>query len=452
MRSIWRRVNLLCPIDHPDPAHLLVSGTGLTHLGSAEGRDKMHKAAAGGENLTDSMRMFLMGEEGGKPAPGTAGVQPEWFYKGDGSILVAPGAPLTMPAFAEDGSEEPEIAGIYLIGGDGLPVRLGFCMGNEFSDHIIERGNYLWLAHSKLRQAALAPELRLGALPEDVRGISRIRRDGAVVWEKPFLSGEANMSHSIANLEHHHFKNRLFRRPGDLHVHFFGTATLSFSDGVQTQEGDVFELEADAFCLPLAQSAGAGAGRRLHRGEAAVSAPIRMGLVGLGKIARDQHLPAIEMTGGIDLVAVASRNAAAEGVASYPDLAAMLAGQPDIDAVILCQPPQVRYEAARAALIAGKHVFLEKPPGATLSEVECLADLARAQGVTLFASWHSRYSPLVEHARQWCAPPHHHPRRNQLEGRCPALASGAGLDLAGRRVRRIRSRHQCALGPDRTAC
>ena len=169
-------VTLLTPIDHRDPAHLLVSGTGLTHLGSAEGRDKMHKAAAGGEKLTDSMRMFLMGEEGGKPAPGTAGVQPEWFYKGDGSILVAPDAPLAMPAFAQDGGEEPEIAGIYLIGADGLPVRLGFCMGNEFSDHVTERGNYLWLAHSKLRQAALAPELRLGELPADVRGISRIVR------------------------------------------------------------------------------------------------------------------------------------------------------------------------------------------------------------------------------------------------------------------------------------
>ncbi len=245
-------VTLLTPIDHPDAAHLLVSGTGLTHLGSAEGRDKMHKAASGGgANLTNSMRMFLMGEEGGKPAPGTAGVQPEWFYKGDGSILVAPEAPFAMPAFAEDGSEEPEIAGVYLIGMDGIPLRLGFCMGNEFSDHVTERGNYLWLAHSKLRQAALAPELRLGELPADVRGVSRIRRDGAVLWEKPFLSGEVNMSHSIANLEHHHFKNSLFRRPGDLHVHFFGTATLSFADGVRTQEGDVFELEADAFVLPL---------------------------------------------------------------------------------------------------------------------------------------------------------------------------------------------------------
>jgi hypothetical protein len=244
-------VTLLSPVDHADPAHLLVSGTGLTHLGSAEGRDKMHKAAAAGETLTDSMRMFLMGLERGKPAAGEAGVQPEWFYKGDGSILVAPGEPLTAPGFAEDGGEEPEIAGVYLIGSDGQPVRLGFVLGNEFSDHVVERQNYLWLAHSKLREAALGPELLLGELPAAVVGTSRILRDGAVVWEKPFLSGETNMSHTVANLEHHHFKYAQFRRPGDVHVHFFGTATLSFSDGIRTEPGDVFEVAADAFTLPV---------------------------------------------------------------------------------------------------------------------------------------------------------------------------------------------------------
>lgn len=245
-------VRLLLPIDHADPARVLVSGTGLTHLGSAEGRDKMHAKAMSGEHLTDSMRMFLWGVERGKPAPGEVGVQPEWFYKGDGSILVASLEPLVMPGFAEDGGEEPEIAGVYLVAADGTPCRLGFVMGNEFSDHVVERQNYLWLAHSKLRQAALAPELLLGDLPADLRGTSRIRREGAVLWERPFLSGEANMSHTVANLEHHHFKNAQFRQPGGLHVHFFGTATLSFSDGVRTQAGDVFELEADAFRLPLA--------------------------------------------------------------------------------------------------------------------------------------------------------------------------------------------------------
>jgi hypothetical protein len=241
---------LLAPIDHPDAAHCYVTGTGLTHLGSAEGRDQMHKAAAGG-TLTDSMRMFNMGLEGGKPADGKPGVQPEWFYKGDGSSLVGPGEPLPSPDFALDGSEEPEIAGIYIIDDEGRPRRLGFALGNEFSDHITERGNYLWLAHSKLRHASLGAELLVGELPADVRGTSKIVRNGETIWEKPFLSGEANMSHAIANLEHHHFKYGLFRRPGDLHVHFFGTATLSFADGIRTEEGDVFEVSAAPFTLPL---------------------------------------------------------------------------------------------------------------------------------------------------------------------------------------------------------
>ena len=134
-----------------------------------------------------------------------------------------------------------------------------------------------------------------------------------------------------------------------------------------------------------------------------MNAPIRMGLVGLGKIARDEHLPAIDFTEGAELVAVASRNAAAMGIANYPDLAAMIAGEPAIDAIILCQPPAARYEAARTALLAGKHVFLEKPPGATLSEVAALEQLALEQGVTLYASWHSRYSAPVAQAREWCA-------------------------------------------------
>ena len=138
-----------------------------------------------------------------------------------------------------------------MIDPDGAPVRLGFCLANEFSDHVTEQQNYLWLGHSKLRQASLGAELRLGELPHDVRGTARIRRGEAVIWEKPFLSGEANMSHTIGNIEHHHFKYPLFRRPGDVHVHFFGTSTLSFADAVRTEAGDVFEIEADAFSLPL---------------------------------------------------------------------------------------------------------------------------------------------------------------------------------------------------------
>ncbi len=239
------------PIDHEDPAHVVMTGTGLTHLGSAEGRDKMHRAAAEATTQTDSMRMFLEGVAGGKPEAGQVGQQPEWFYKGDGGQLVPPGGDFAMPAFAQDGGEEPELAGIYLIGPDGTPHRLGLCIANEFSDHVTERHNYLWLAHSKLRQASIGPELLVGTPPAHVEGTSRIIRDGATIWEKPFLSGEANMSHTLANLEHHHFKYALFRRPGDIHIHFFGTATLSFSDGVTTEEGDTFEIAAAPFTLPL---------------------------------------------------------------------------------------------------------------------------------------------------------------------------------------------------------
>ncbi len=251
--AILAEGRMLAPIDHPDPAHLFVTGTGLTHLGSASTRDAMHKvdSQAAEAPLTDSMKMFRMGLEGGKPAKGEVGVQPEWFYKGNGHIVAAPGAPIPSPAFARDAGEEPEMAGIYVIGADGTPFRLGFALGNEFSDHVTERVNYLFLAHSKLRWCAFGPELRLGALPRHVSGLSRIRRGGAVVWEKPFLSGEDNMSHTIANLEYHHFKYRLFRQPGDVHVHMFGTATLSFADGVSTEAGDVFEISEPQFGLPL---------------------------------------------------------------------------------------------------------------------------------------------------------------------------------------------------------
>lgn len=248
---------VLPPVDHKDPAHCIITGTGLTHLGSAAARDGMHKKLSGnGEELTDSLKMFKLGLEGGKPSSkGEAGVQPEWFYKGDGSWLVGPGRPLPLPAFARDGGEEPELAGLYLIDAKGRPVRLGFALGNEYSDHVTERQNYLYLAHSKLRHSAIGPEMVMGKIPASIEGMSRIRRGGKVIWEKPFLTGEANMSHTIANLEYHHFKYDGFRRPGDLHIHYFGTATLSIADGVATKDGDVFEISAAPFgaalCNPL---------------------------------------------------------------------------------------------------------------------------------------------------------------------------------------------------------
>jgi D-galactose 1-dehydrogenase len=130
---------------------------------------------------------------------------------------------------------------------------------------------------------------------------------------------------------------------------------------------------------------------------------IRLAIVGLGKIARDQHVSAISVTDGIELAAVASRNASIDGIAHFATLDELLAAAPDIHAVALCTPPQVRHAQAAAALKAGKHVLLEKPPGATVAELTPLIAAARQTGRTLFATWHSRFAPAVEPARAFLA-------------------------------------------------
>ena len=263
---------MLAPLDHPDPAHCLVTGTGLTHLGSAQARDAMHQAMQQAEEqLSDSMKMFRLGLEGGRPEGDGPGVAPEWFYKGDGSIVAAPGQPLTMPGFALDGGEEAEIAMLYVIDDDGRPWRVGYALGNEFADHVLERQNYLYLAHSKLRPCAFGPELLLGELPPDVRGRISVVRGGERIWQAEFISGEANMSHTLANLEHHHFKYPLFRRPGDVHVHFIGAAVLSFTAGIKAEPGDVFEIDVPRLRRAAAQPARACARRRHGAGEATVA-------------------------------------------------------------------------------------------------------------------------------------------------------------------------------------
>ncbi len=251
--ALLKEGRVLVPLDHPDPYHTWVTGTGLTHLGSATSRDAMHQQTGKQPDgaLTDSMKMFRMGLENGTMRGGVPASQPEWFYKGNGLSVVHPGQPLLRPAFALDGGEEPEVVGLYVIDSQGNPQRLGFALGNEFSDHRMERINYLYLAHSKLRHCSYGPELLLGQLPGHVVGQSRIYRNSKLLWEKEFLTGEDNMSHNLANLEHHHFKYELFRQPGDVHVHFLGTSVLSFADGIEVKHGDVFEIEATTFGKPL---------------------------------------------------------------------------------------------------------------------------------------------------------------------------------------------------------
>jgi hypothetical protein len=276
--SPWR---LLPAIDHPiDPARCLVSGTGLTHLGSAKNRAAMHekemaeveplalrgvgprpagrsetpntsKATVEPADLTDSMKMFRWGVEHGKPAPGQIGVAPEWFYKGNGAILRAHNEPLITPSFAEDGGEEGEIAGIYIIAPEGQPHRIGLCVGNEFSDHKFEKKNYLNLAGSKIRTCSLGPELIIDPAFDTVPGTVTIQRGAQTIWTQPIQSGENEMCHSLANIEHHHFKFPSHRRPGDIHAHYFGACALSFGAGIQLQQGDQMIIEFQNFGRPL---------------------------------------------------------------------------------------------------------------------------------------------------------------------------------------------------------
>jgi hypothetical protein len=246
-RSEWK---LLAPVDHPtEIARCLVSGTGLTHLGSARDRASMHMAKE--QELTDSMKMFRWGVESGRPDAGEIGIAPEWFHKGYGSIVQAHGEPLLVPTYAEDGGEEAEIAVVYVIGPDGQPYRVGMTQGNEFSDHRFEKKNYLNLAGSKLRTCSIGPELVVDPDFRSVPGTVTLRRRGQAFWSQPISSGEEEMSHSLRNLEHHHFKFEQHRRPGDVHIHFLGAHSLSFGQGIELEDGDVMEIHFDGFGRPL---------------------------------------------------------------------------------------------------------------------------------------------------------------------------------------------------------
>lgn len=245
-RATWK---VLPAADHPEePSRCMVSGTGLSHIRSAANRQAMHAAGA---QITDSMRMYEWGLEGGRPAPGVPGVSPEWFYKGTGMALRAHNEALDIPPYAEDGGEEPEIAGIYIIDSEGHPRRIGMAAGNEFSDHQFEKKNYLYLASSKLRTCAIGPELVVDPDFHKVTGTVTVERAGAVLWQKAIQTGEEVMCHSLANMEHHHFKFRAHRRPGDVHIHFFGADAFSFGEGISLADGDVTLVQFEGFGKPL---------------------------------------------------------------------------------------------------------------------------------------------------------------------------------------------------------
>lgn len=242
-------IKVLPPLDHPDPYRMFISGTGLTHTGSVKSRDMMHNENDSKKDETDSAKMFQMGLKGGKPLKGKVGVAPEWFYKGNGFNLMGHKDNLIMPDFSLDGGEEPEVVGWYFIDSNRNPVRIGFSLGNEFSDHETEQINYLYLAHSKLRNCSVGPSLNTSLKFKDISINCDISRDGINLYESGELkSGEDFMSHSLSNMEYHHFKYDFHRNPGDIHLHFFGTSQLSYSSrDWKFKSGDNITIYSDQF-------------------------------------------------------------------------------------------------------------------------------------------------------------------------------------------------------------
>lgn len=204
---------MLPPLVHPDPAHLLITGT--------------------------------------------SGTRHDWFEPGTGDVLIGPGAPVAWPGEFGDAAG---IAGVYVIGPEGAPYRVGFVLANAFSDHPPHRQDNVRWDHARLHQASFGPELLVGPLPGAIGGRSRLRRDDETVAEVQFEPGMQSMSLSIATLERDLFGFYARRRPGDVRIHIFGTVSLPVAEGFALVHGDVFETEAAPFGLPLWNPLSAPAG------------------------------------------------------------------------------------------------------------------------------------------------------------------------------------------------
>jgi len=189
--ALMEEGRLLTPVPEAPAGRCLVTGTGLTHFRSAEVRNGMNAGEQAG--MTDSMSMYRSGEKGGRPRDGEVGAQPEWFFKGTGQCLVASGSAIHVPHFSLSAGEEVELAGVYYIDEYRNPRRIGFALANDFSDHLLEEKNYLYVAVSKLRPCAIGPELVIGDVPQSIVGRVAVHRGGKVLWESEFMTGEANM-------------------------------------------------------------------------------------------------------------------------------------------------------------------------------------------------------------------------------------------------------------------
>ena len=240
-------IDFLFPISSENALNTIVSGTGLTHKNSVMTSDSMKL----NKDLNEAERIYLDGLNEGKPNEGNIGANPEWFFKGFGDQLYTSGDTLNVPPYALGAGEEAEIAAIYVIDAKGNPCRVGFALGNEFSDHVIEKRNTYYLAQSKLLPCSIGPEVFIGEFPAEIFGKIKILRKNKIIWEEDFKTGSKYMTHSLENIEHHVFKHEIFRKPGGVHVLYLGADQFSFRDGIEFCSEDKIDISANIFKFPL---------------------------------------------------------------------------------------------------------------------------------------------------------------------------------------------------------
>ena len=215
LRSGW---SFLPSFDHPqDLARCILTGCANAHTGTREGRP----------------------------------TSPPWFYKGNGAHLRTHGEALTIPSFAMSGAEEAELVGVWMIGPDGTPVRIGLTPGNEFADPALATADPRLLSHAKLRTCSIGPELVLDAEFSDIGGLVRVEREGKRIWSREVLTGDRHTQFTLAEVEEHHFKYIPHRVPGDVHIHYLGGSVSSYGDGIRLEQGDHVVIEWDGFGRPL---------------------------------------------------------------------------------------------------------------------------------------------------------------------------------------------------------
>jgi len=246
--SSFFKANRLLPLLNGFPLEkILISGTGLTHKNSAILRTSMYA----NDEATDAQKIYQSGLLVGKPTIPALGAIPEWFFKGFGSQLKTTEDHLGINAYNFFVGEEAELAVIYYIDGNCIPNSLGFCLGNELSDHGLEKKNHYYLAQSKLLECAIGPEIFIGELPEFICGNVSIVSPSEVKWQANLRTGQSRMNHSLANLEYHIFKHSVICQPKTMHVFYLGADVVSYVDNVKIDSGDEIIINMDLFNFEL---------------------------------------------------------------------------------------------------------------------------------------------------------------------------------------------------------